>query len=53
MRFVDVFRDEATAARWLEAIDRAATRPWTIMEICGGQTHTLIQAGIEPVTPAP
>ena len=35
----------------LRAIERKVTRPWTIMEICGGQTHTLIKSGIDRMLP--
>ena len=47
MKHVDEYRDEGAATRLLAAIRARVTRPWTIMEICGGQTHTLIQAGID------
>jgi hydrogenase expression/formation protein HypD len=42
MRFVDEYRNEADVQRFVEAIHHVVTRPWAIMEICGGQTHTLI-----------
>lgn len=51
MKFVDEYRDEAGARPYLEAIPRLLTRPWTLMEICGGQTHTLIKAGIDRLLP--
>jgi len=51
MKYVDEYRDEAEAARFLEAIRRTVTRPWTLMEICGGQTHTLIKSGIDRLLP--
>jgi hydrogenase expression/formation protein HypD len=51
MRFVDEYRDEASAAKWVEAIRGRLTRPWTLMEICGGQTHTLIRSGIDRLLP--
>lgn len=51
MRFVDEYRNEADAQKFLHAIQRAVTRPWTIMEICGGQTHTLIKSGIDRLLP--
>lgn len=47
MRFVDEYREEEPAAAFLEAIEARATRPWTLMEICGGQTHTLVKFGID------
>jgi hydrogenase expression/formation protein HypD len=51
MRFVDEYRNEADAQKLLWAIKRRVTRVWTIMEICGGQTHTLIKAGIDQLLP--
>jgi len=51
MRFVDEYRREADAQRFVQAIQRLVTRPWTIMEICGGQTHTLIKYGIDRLLP--
>jgi hydrogenase expression/formation protein HypD len=51
MRFVDEYRSEADAQKLLRAIQHAVTRPWTIMEICGGQTHTLIKSGIDDLLP--
>lgn len=47
MRFIDEYRDEEGARRLTEAILRRATRRWTLMEICGGQTRTLIKFGID------
>lgn len=51
MKFVDEFRDPAASRRVLSAIQRVTTRPWTLMEICGGQTHTLVKAGIDRLLP--
>jgi len=51
MRFVDEYRNEKDAQKFLRAIRRLVTRPWTIMEICGGQTHTLIKSGIDALLP--
>lgn len=47
MKYVDEYRAENDAHRMMAAIRRRATRPWTLMEICGGQTHTLIRSGID------
>jgi hydrogenase expression/formation protein HypD len=52
MRYVDEYRDEAAARTLLAAIRRRATRPWTLMEVCGGQTHTLVRYGIDELIPA-
>ncbi len=51
MRFVDEYRSETDAHRFLDAIGKLVTQPWTIMEICGGQTHTLIRSGIDRMLP--
>ncbi|NJD34641.1 MAG: DctP family TRAP transporter solute-binding subunit, partial [Betaproteobacteria bacterium] len=37
--------------RTLDAIAAAVTRPWTLMEICGGQTHTLVRSGLDRMLP--
>jgi len=46
------YRDAAIARRLLREIERLATRPWTIMEVCGGQTHSIIRSGIDQVLPS-
>jgi hydrogenase expression/formation protein HypD len=51
MKFVDEYRDPAAAGRCLEAIRRLVTRPWTIMEVCGGQTHAIVRFGIDEMLP--
>ncbi len=52
MRFVDEYRQEADAQQFVRAIHQVVTQPWTIMEICGGQTHTLIKSGIDQMLPS-
>jgi len=47
MRYLDEFRDPAAAATLVEQIVRRASRRWTIMEVCGGQTHSIIRNGID------
>jgi hydrogenase expression/formation protein HypD len=51
MKHVDEYRDPAAAKRYAELIRRTVTHPWTIMEICGGQTHTIVKSGIEDLLP--
>ena len=51
MKFVDEYRDEAAAQRFVAAIEQVVTREWNLMEICGGQTHTLIKSGIDRLLP--
>lgn len=52
MKYVDEYRDARLAQRLLGMIRRTVTRPWTIMEVCGGQTHTLIRSGIDQLVPS-
>ncbi|MBQ0988217.1 hydrogenase formation protein HypD [Streptomyces sp. F63] len=52
MKYLDEYRDPAVARRLLEELRRTATRPWQIMEVCGGQTHTLVRQGIDELLPA-
>jgi hydrogenase expression/formation protein HypD len=47
VKYLDEFRDPAAAKSLVEAIRRSATQPWTIMEVCGGQTHSIIRNGID------
>jgi hydrogenase expression/formation protein HypD len=47
MRYVDEFRDPRLARALLRGIRERATRRWNVMEVCGGQTHTLIRSGID------
>ncbi len=52
MKYVDEYRDPQLAECLLRQIRNTVTRPWTIMEVCGGQTHTLIRAGIDRLLPS-
>jgi hydrogenase expression/formation protein HypD len=52
LKYVDEFRDGALARRYAAAIARITTRPWTMMEICGGQTHSIVRHGIDQLLPA-
>ena len=49
MKYLDENRDPRNAAKLAVAIARTATRPWVIMEVCGGQTHTIVKYGIDRV----
>jgi hydrogenase expression/formation protein HypD len=51
MKYIDEYRDGAAAEKLRAAIARTVTRPWTIMEVCGGQTHTIVKYGIEAILP--
>jgi hydrogenase expression/formation protein HypD len=51
MKFVDEYRDAANARRFSEALHQLVTKPWTIMEVCGGQTHAIVKFGIDQLLP--
>lgn len=52
MKYVDEYRDSRATATCLAAIRRLTTRSWTIMEVCGGQTHTIVKYGVDRLLPA-
>lgn len=51
MKFLDEYRDAALARQFAEAIARTVTRPWTLMEVCGGQTHAIVKFGLDELLP--
>lgn len=51
MKYVDEYRDAGLVRQLAGAIARATTRPWTIMEICGGQTHAIVKFGLDDLLP--
>lgn len=51
MKYVDEYRDGTVAERILEEIRRTVTRPWVVMEVCGGQTHSIMRYGIDRLLP--
>jgi hydrogenase expression/formation protein HypD len=53
VKYVDDFRDPARLRRAVDNLARATTRPWTVMEICGGQTHTIARWALAELLPAP
>jgi hydrogenase expression/formation protein HypD len=53
MKFRDEYRDGTLARELVDAIVRAVTRPWTLMEVCGGQTHAIVRFGIDRLLPPP
>jgi len=52
MKYLDEYRDPLLARRLLDELREVATAPWTIMEVCGGQTHTIVRQGIDELLPA-
>src|SRR6202161_2962693 len=51
MKYLDEYRDTEAAEKLAAAIARIVTKPWTIMEVCGGQTHTIVKYGIDELLP--
>lgn len=51
MKYVDEYRDRQLAERLVDKLHKVVTRPWTVMEVCGGQTHTLVHSGIDRMVP--
>ncbi|MBA4312279.1 MAG: hydrogenase formation protein HypD [Chlorobiaceae bacterium] len=51
MKYIDEYRNGELAQSYLEAIKKIVTQPWTIMEICGGQTHSIVKYGLEELLP--
>ena len=52
MKYLDEYRDADIAGRYLDKIHAVVTQPWSVMEICGGQTHSLVKNGILDLLPA-
>jgi len=51
VKFIDEYRDADKAKRLADRIRATITRPWSIMEICGGQTHAIIRFGLDEILP--
>ena len=51
MRFVDEYRDPDAALAYARQLERLVTRDWTLMEVCGGQTHAIVKFGIDELLP--
>ncbi len=51
MKYIDEYRDAKAVKTLVRQIETIATKPWVIMEICGGQTHTILKYGIEEFLP--
>ena len=49
MKYLSEYRDSTVASALVERIKKTATREWTLMEVCGGQTHTIVREGVNQV----
>ena len=51
MKFLDEYRDPELAQKFVREIRRITSKPWKIMEVCGGQTHAIVKFGIDELLP--
>ena len=51
MKYLDEYRDGELAKKLVDELHRIQTRPWVIMEVCGGQTHSIVKHGIDYLLP--
>src|SRR5437879_1306816 len=51
MKYLDEYRDQALSNKILEEIRHTVTRPWVLMEVCGGQTHSIVKYGLDHLLP--
>jgi hydrogenase expression/formation protein HypD len=51
VKFLDEYRDRSAVQQMAQAIRRSTTRPWTLMEVCGGQTYTIVKSGLQDLLP--
>src|ERR1700726_4236363 len=52
MKYLDEYRNEAVAQKIFDEIRRTVTRPWVLMEVCGGQTLSIVKYGIDRLLPS-
>jgi len=51
MKYIDEYRNPKAAKAFVDKIHKITKNPWTIMEVCGGQTHTILKYGLEELLP--
>ncbi len=51
MKYIDEYRDADAARSYAATIRRLTTKPWTLMEVCGGQTHAIVKFGVDELLP--
>jgi hydrogenase expression/formation protein HypD len=52
MKYLDEYRSEELAKKIVAEIERTVTQPWVLMEVCGGQTHSIVKYGIDRLLPS-
>src|SRR5476649_1970485 len=51
MKFVDEYREQKAVDEYVDLIKKTVTKPWVIMEVCGGQTHSIVKYGLDQLLP--
>ncbi len=51
MKYIEEYRDAELTQKLLADIRQAITRPWSLMEVCGGQTHAIMRSGLDRMLP--
>ncbi len=51
MKYLDEYRDQRVTQKIVDEIERTITRPWVLMEVCGGQTHSIVKYGLDGLLP--
>src|SRR5690348_18494081 len=51
MKYLDEYRDARVALALAKEVAECTTKPWVLMEICGGQTHTIMRYGLDELLP--
>jgi hydrogenase expression/formation protein HypD len=51
VKYIDEYRDADATRRCADAIHRLVSRPWNLMEVCGGQTHSIVRFGLDEMLP--
>jgi len=51
VKYLDEYRDGDLTKKLLAEINQTVTQPWKIMEVCGGQTHSIIKSGLDQLLP--
>ena len=51
MKYIEEYRDAGLVRKLLTELERIVSRPWTLMEVCGGQTHSIIKSGLDQMIP--
>lgn len=51
MKYVDEYRQSDLVKKWAAKLQKVVTKPWTIMEVCGGQTHSIVKFGLHTLLP--